>query len=58
MSLRLCRLMCGKALPFRSRLVLIFLRSGEAEPRRREEKSESDYRKAGGFPHIRRQSRK
>ena len=30
----------------------IDLGSGEAEPRRCEEKRDSDYRKAVGFPHI------
>src|SRR5712672_3583708 len=37
-KMRFCRLMCGKALPFRSRLVFIFLKGAS--------------RKGEAFPHI------
>jgi hypothetical protein len=47
--------MCGKALPFR--IVLTEDRDSASVPGRAPAKLDSLYRKAIGFPHIKRQSR-
>jgi hypothetical protein len=54
-SLRLCRLMCGKAMPFRE---VLLIREGFAPILRRSlKKLIGPDRKAKGFPHIKRRSR-
>src|SRR6266404_5991334 len=55
--MRLCRPMCGKALPFRASVQSPPSRRSTAAPCCGERQSKMAQRKAIGFPHIRRQSR-